>query len=162
MWRMPPHHTCAADTLLKRMDGSWRTGPPTTQGQGITFVLDAETCRVLRRHRKVQLEQRIALGDMWQGDGAVVFTRTDGRPLRPSDVSKAFTTVVRTLGLPPIGVHRLRHSFATLAIRSGVPVHILSRRLGHASVGITLSTYAHARPSDDRDAAERAAAIFGT
>jgi integrase len=128
-----------------------------------TIALDRETCRVLRGHRKAQLAERLALGEVWQGDGSDVFVRPDGGPLRPSDVSKEFTKRARRLGLPPIGVHGLRHSYASASIRAGVPVHIVSRRLGHASVGITLDVYAHALPSDDRDAAERAAAaIFGT
>ena len=92
-----------------------------------------------------------------------MFTRPDGRPLRPSDVSHAFTRAARAAGLPSIGVHGLRHTYATLSIRAGVPPHIISRRLGHANVGSTMTVYAHAFPSDDREAAERAAAfLFGT
>jgi integrase len=50
-----------------------------------------------------------------------------------------------------------------LAIRAGVPAHVVSKRLGHANVGITMSVYTHAFPSDDRDLAERVAAVmFGT
>lgn len=127
------------------------------------IALDRETVRVLKAHRKTQTTERLAVGPLWLGDGLSVFTRTDGLPLRPSDVSHAFTKVVRTLGLPEVGVHGLRHTYATLAIRAGIPAHIVSKRLGHANVGITMTVYAHAFPSDDRDAAERAAAVlFGT
>jgi integrase len=89
-----------------------------------------------------------------------MFTRADELPMRPSDVSQAFTNVVRRLGLPEVGVQGFRHTYATLAIRAGVPAHVVSKRLGHANVGITMSVYAHAFPSDDRDAAERVAAVM--
>lgn len=128
-----------------------------------TLALDRETVRVLRAHRKRQSEERLALGPLWVGVEGDVFTRPDGRPLSPSDVSHAFTRAAQAVGLPSIGVHGLRHTYATLSIRAGVPPHIISRRLGHANVGITMTVYAHAFPSDDREAAERAAAfLFGT
>lgn len=128
-----------------------------------TLALDRETVRVLRAHRKRQSEERLALGPLWVGVEGDVFTRPDGRPLRPSDVSHAFTRASQAVGLPSVGVHGLRHTYATLSIRAGVPPHIISRRLGHANVGITMTVYAHAFPSDDREAAERAAAfLFGT
>ena len=127
------------------------------------IALDPETVRVLRAHRRRQAEERLALGPLWRGDGTPVFTRPDGLPMRPSDVSHAFTKVVRTLGLPEVGVHGLRHTYATLAIRAGVPAHVVSKRLGHANVGITMTVYAHAFPSDDREAADRVARVmFGT
>jgi integrase len=128
-----------------------------------TLALDGETLRVLRTHRRRQTEERLAAGPLWEGLEGDVFTRPDGQPLRPSDVSHVFTRAARAAGLPSIGVHGLRHTYATLSIRAGVPAHIISRRLGHANVGITMTVYAHAFPSDDREAAERAAAfLFGT
>jgi integrase len=127
------------------------------------IALDPETIRVLKAHRRKQAEERLAVGPLWRGDGLALFTRPDGLPLRPSDVSHAFTKVVRALELPEVGVHGLRHTYATLAIRAGIPAHIISKRLGHANVGITMTVYAHAFPSDDREAAVRAAAVlFGT
>lgn len=56
----------------------------------------------------------------------------------------------------------LRHSYATAALRAGVSPEVLAKRLGHASVVVTLSIYAHVFEQDDQAAAERVAdAIFG-
>ncbi len=62
---------------------------------------------------------------------------------------------------PRIGAHGLRHTYAT-GIRAGVSPEVVSQRLGHASVVITLSLYAHVFEQDDQAAAELTAdAIFG-
>lgn len=124
------------------------------------IAIDASTTTALRSHKRRQAEERLSLGALWPTDGQAVFTRPDGLPLRPSDVSHAFTRKVRALGLSEIGVHGLRHTYATLAIRAGIPAHVISKRLGHSSVSITMDVYAHAFPSDDREAAERVAAVL--
>jgi integrase len=56
-------------------------------------------------------------------------------------------------------LHDLRHTHGTLLLRRGVPVHVVSRRLGHASEAITLTVYAHVLPDQGRLAADVAAAI---
>ena len=53
-------------------------------------------------------------------------------------------------------LHDLRHSYATAALAAGVSVKVLSQRIGHADVGVTLAIYAHVLPGDDEDAARRA------
>lgn len=72
-----------------------------------------------------------------------------------------FTRRVDAAGLPRVGVHGLRHTWATLALRAGVPVKVLSERIGHADPLITMQVYAHALGGDDAAAAEvTAPAIF--
>ncbi len=69
---------------------------------------------------------------------------------------------VDAVGLPRIGVHGLRHTWATLALRAGVPLWVVSERIGHSDPAVTMSIYAHALDGDDQAAAETAArAIFG-
>lgn len=59
------------------------------------------------------------------------------------------------------GLHQLlRHTYATLAIRNGVPVKVVSERLGHASVAITMSIYQHVSEADDEAAAEATAGFL--
>lgn len=67
---------------------------------------------------------------------------------------------MRRAGLPAVDVHGIRHSYATAALRAGVSPEVLSARLGHADVAITLSIYALLRAGDDQDAAARAAAAI--
>jgi integrase len=75
-------------------------------------------------------------------------------------VSRTFTKLVREAQLPRIRLHDLRHTHATLSLQAGVHVKIVSERLGHSSVTITLDTYSHAIPGLQRDAAERVAALI--
>jgi integrase len=55
--------------------------------------------------------------------------------------------------LPPIRLHDLRHTHATLAHQAGVHPKVVSERLGHATVSITLDTYSHAIPALQEEAA---------
>ncbi len=93
----------------------------------------------------------------------VVFTWPDGTLINPERVSKWFERHVRLAGLPKIRLHDVRHSYATTALRQATGWHevkTLSRRLGHASVGMTLDTYAHALPADDREQADTLARLL--
>lgn len=124
-----------------------------------TIALDSGTVDVLRTHRTRQLEEQMHAGPAWQGSG-LVFTMPDGRMIRPNHVSHAFLEHCRDLDLPEIGPHGLRHTYATVALRSGVEPEVVSQRLGHTDVAITLSIYSHVTAADDRRAAETAAAAI--
>lgn len=75
-------------------------------------------------------------------------------------VSRTFTKLAADVGLPQIRLHYLRHTHATLALQAGVHVKVVSERLGHSSITITLDTYSHAIPGLQRDAAEKVAALI--
>ena len=57
--------------------------------------------------------------------------------------------------MPHIRFHDLRHTHATLLPKTGVHAKIVSERLGHANIGITLDTYSHVLPGLQERAAER-------
>ncbi|MBW3578521.1 MAG: site-specific integrase [Actinobacteria bacterium] len=139
----------------------WSTDGKTGSAER-TIALDTSTVAVLRGHRKGQLAERLAEGLSARPDRGLVFCWEDGRPIHPDRASTWFLRHCRALGLPEIGVHGLRHSYATAALRAGVSPHVVSKRLGHASVAITLDVYAHVFVGDDESAAEvAAAAILG-
>ena len=64
------------------------------------------------------------------------------------------------VGLPPIRLHDVRHSYATAALAAGIPAKIVSERLGHANVQITLDTYSHVIPGLDEQAAATVARLI--
>ena len=61
-----------------------------------------------------------------------------------------------------IRFHDLRHTHATLLIAAGVPIKVVSERLGHANPGFTMATYQHVLPGMGADAANRFAALIAT
>ncbi|MDQ3390792.1 MAG: tyrosine-type recombinase/integrase, partial [Actinomycetota bacterium] len=91
---------------------------------------------------------------------SLVVTIGDGSAPNPEAFSNLFQTLARRAGLRPIRLHDLRHSYATSALAAGVPVKVVSQRIGHADIGVTLKVYAHVMPGDDEDAALRADALL--
>ncbi|HUP73005.1 MAG TPA: site-specific integrase [Acidimicrobiales bacterium] len=134
-------------------------GAPKT-GRGTRVVdLDAGTIAALRAHRLHQLEERILIGAGWR-DHDLVFCKVDGDPLHPERVSREFLRRIERWKLPPLTLHGLRHTWATLALKAGVHPKVVQERLGHATIGITLGVYSHVTAGMQREAAEAVAELF--
>ncbi len=133
------------------------SSPKTRKGRRL-IVLDPGTVRALRIERVRQKKERRRAGAPWDPCG-YVFTRADGEPYHPERVSKMFRRASKKAGLPPIRLHDLRHSFATMALGAGLHPKIVSERLGHANIGITLDCYSHVLPAISEEAACRVAAL---
>lgn len=135
---------------------------PKTQRSRRVVALDATTVAALRAWRRRQLEDKLALGPAYNDQG-FVFTRADGRPFDPNDFSREFDRRIKRLGLPRIRLHDLRHTWATLALQAGIHPKVVSERLGHSTIAITLDIYSHVTPTLQREAADAVAArIFGS
>jgi integrase len=134
--------------------------PKTTTGRR-SIALDPSTVAVLRTWRRQQAQERLALGPGYQ-DHDLVFAKPDGRPLHPERFSREFDRRVKRWRLPRITLHGLRHTWATLALASGIPSKIVAERLGHSSTRITDDIYAHVTPTMQTEAARLIAAkVFG-
>jgi integrase len=72
----------------------------------------------------------------------------------PQTLTRAFGAFVRAAGLPPLTLHGLRHTSATLLLQSGVPVRTVSDRLGHTTPAVTATIYSHVLESSRRHAAD--------
>jgi integrase len=137
-------------------------GTPKTAKGARSLRLDAGTTAALKAHRLRQLEERLMVGAGWR-DYDLVFAKVDGSPLHPERFSREFDRRVERWSLPRIRLHDLRHTWATLALEAGVPAKVVSERLGHANISITLDVYSHVNEAMDAGAAERVASvIFGT
>jgi integrase len=88
----------------------------------------------------------------WNEDDLVIDSG-DGSPLSPSGLSAAWPRFLAKAGLPHVRFHDLRHAHATLMLLQGVHPKIVSERLAHASIGITLDTYSHVLPGMQGEAA---------
>jgi integrase len=132
--------------------------PKTARGRR-RIALDPTTISALRRHRKAQAAERLATGPTWSDTG-LVFTHQDGRPLHPEHARRLFDRQLHRVGLPRIRLHDLRHTHATLALQAGIHPKVVSERLGHTTVAMTLDVYSHAIPALEQDAAATVADLI--
>ena len=146
-------------TRVRGADGLTYSAPKTTNGRR-RIALDTETIATLRAHRRAQAAERLRAGPIWH-DADLVFAREDGSPIDPDVVSQAFDRMTARADLPRIRMHDIRHTHASLLLAAGVHPKVVSERLGHASVTITLDTYSHVLPGLQEDAAARLAAVIG-
>lgn len=72
-----------------------------------------------------------------------VFTMPTGGLWDPNELSRRFSRFVRRHALPRFRFHDLRHGYASLAFAAGVPLAVVSKSLGHSSIGITANVYTH-------------------
>jgi integrase len=144
------------------LDGKAHVAESTKTNKGRrTIALDPATVTALQAHLIQRYEELTAAGvDPEQVD--YVFCWEDGSMIYPGLVSKWFRAHAKAALLPRIRLHDLRHSYATAALRAGVPPKVVSDRLVHSTVSFTLDTYTHVLPSHDADAAATiATAILG-
>lgn len=145
--------TLKVSKSAQRIDGARIVTDPKTVSGVRTLSLPAEIVRVLSRHQAQQAEQRLQMGQRWQA-GDLVFTSRVGKPLAHSTAEWCMHGECERLELPRLTPHGLRHLHASVLLSEGLSIPDVSRRLGHASPAITMSTYAHVVKADDRGAAE--------
>jgi integrase len=124
-----------------------------------SLALDPATLAALKAHRLRQAEERSVIGAGYH-DSGLVCTMPDGAPIHPQRISAWFVQHTRAAGLPRIRLHDVRHSYATAALAAGVPPKVISERLGHATIAITMDTYSHVIPGLDEQAANAVARLI--
>ena len=137
-------------------------GPAKTKKSRRVLDVDPGTVAVLRAHKRDRGSLALALAR----DDALVFGDLDGGHRHPERFSRLWNQTVHRaikdgIEFPPIRLHDLRHTHATLLLSDGEPVKTVSERLGHASPSITLTVYAHVMPGDQKRAASRFADLVG-
>jgi integrase len=125
--------------------------PKTVKGRRV-IALDSGTVEVLKAQAARQLDEQQDWDEAWV-DSGLVFTAENGAALDPESVTRYFRQAVKRSMLPSIRLHDLRHTHATLALQAGIHPKVVSERLGHATVSITLDTYSHAIPAMQEEAA---------
>jgi integrase len=116
--------------------------------------LDARTIEILQTWRETQQAEHRLTGRRGRW---TVFARPDGTPIHPDYVSQCFERHLAKSSLPRIRLHDLRHTHATILLKAGVPVKVVSERLGHSSPAFTMTVYQHVLPGMQADAAR----LFG-
>ncbi len=131
--------------------------PVKTRSSRRCIDLDAGTEAVLATWRRRQAADGhgIATEDP-------MFTNTAGTAVHAESLYQLFDRQLRRMDLPRIRFHDLRHTHASLLVAAGVPIKVVSERLGHANPGFTMATYQHVLPGMGADAAHRFSQLIGT
>jgi integrase len=122
-------------------------------GKVRSIVLPSQLVAILRTHRERQASERLAFGEGYQDQG-LVMARPDGTPVPPWNFGAAFKDLVARAGVTPISLHDLRDTHASLLAKAGVPIEVVSQRLGHSGIGVTVERYLTVYTSRDAAAAE--------
>jgi integrase len=147
-----------------------RTFGPTKTGKTRTLDLSAETVALLREHRRVQAELKLANRPDYV-DYGLVFARTHehsrtrdakqlGTPMMARHFDRVLVQLVKATGVRRTTFHGLRHTSATLLLACGIQPHVVQRRLGHSTISTTLNIYAHVLPAQQADAAAKLATLL--
>ncbi len=143
---------------LQKIDGNLKLVHPKTKGSIRKIVLLDYIMPILKNERKKQLENKLFLGEEYK-DGNFVYQQIDGKPYDPEYVTRNFNRIInkisKELNINKIRFHDLRHTHATLLLKAGVNPKIVSERLGHSNISITLDTYTHVLPDMQKEAAEK-------
>lgn len=89
------------------------------------------------------------------GQFTYVLSSSTGNPIQPSILQREFSSIKKRAGIPSekgLGIHALRHSFATNLLRAHVEPKIISKLLGHADIGVTMNIYAHVMQDQKQEA----------
>ena len=137
------NRTLAVTKQVNRINGELVVSPPKTRNSVRTLALPQQAVDLLiAEHKKHSTNPYLfpspKTGTMYDPDA---FRRTHDK-------------ILKAIGAEHIRFHDLRHTFATLSLKSGVDVKTLSGALGHYSAGFTLNTYTHATAQMKQDAAD--------
>lgn len=118
------------------------------------IALSPSLAVLLREYKAEQAALKHSIG-LVSGIRDLVFSQIDGSPIDPNSITKSFRKLVKSIGINGIRFHDLRHTHASLMLQQGIHPKIVSERLGHSSINITLDTYSHVLPGLQEAAALR-------
>ncbi len=146
-------------TLLYTADKGLFEDTPKTASSNRMIKVAQEPLKLLKKHKIEQTARRLQCGDQWYHND-YVFSAWNGKAMHPSSAGSWFKNFLKRYDLPPITLHSLRHTNASLLIANGINITTVSKRLGHANTSITTSVYAHAIKTADEIAADTLENIF--
>jgi len=149
-------HATVARSLSQTRAGLEFKGTKTDEAR--VLKIPEDILPKLEAHRKQQDTFRAQFGPDYQADLDLVFANPDGSPLKPDSISATVSVLFKRLGIAkPKGgsLHLLRHTMASQMLASGVPVPVVSQRLGHSSVRTILDIYSHALAGADDEAVRK-------
>ncbi|WP_336774248.1 site-specific integrase [Paenibacillus sp. MMO-58] len=150
--------TLQVNQTLTNYGKSLKFGAKTVSGVR-TISLPDKLIEFLLEHRKFYEETineiKNQLGKDFVDYDLVVFNYSTGGTVFPSNLTKTYIKDVKGSGLPHIPFHSLRHTHATMLIEQNVNVKLISERLGHSKIAVTLDVYSHVTPNMQHEVASQ-------
>ncbi|MFS1511846.1 tyrosine-type recombinase/integrase [Chengkuizengella sp. SCS-71B] len=135
-------------------DGKGFNSHTKTNAGNRLISIDKQTAIELDHHRKTTLnEEKLKAGPVYT-DLGLVMPSNIGTPVNPRNLLRSMESLIKTIDITKISFHDLRHTHATLLLKQGVHPKIVSERLGHANIRITLDTYSHILPNMQKNTAD--------
>lgn len=143
-------------TLVWRKGGGWYFGEPKTARSRRTVTFPEPLAKLLRAHRSKQAEIRLKTGAAYANDN-LVFATLEGTPLSLRNLTQRhFKPILKRAKLSEsLRLYDLRHTCATLLLAANEHPKVVSERLGHASITLTLDTYSHVLPTMQQAASDK-------
>ncbi|MCY9764103.1 site-specific integrase [Paenibacillus alvei] len=124
--------------------------------------IDDRTVAELKKRKIMMSKEKLSAGAVYRDNDLVIGTSV-GTPISPRNILRTFERFLKKSELPEITIHDLRHTHASLLLKQGVHPKIVSERLGHSSIKITLDLYSHLLPNMQKETADQfGAMLFGT
>jgi integrase len=125
-----------------------------------TVGLPPVALQALEEHRRLQREAKLRYRPLWH-DSDLSFTTQIGTPPDPNDVSRDFQAFLARQELPKVRFHDMRYAPGSIMLATGVPMHVVSRILGHSNIATTIDIYGHVEDGSLDDAAVRMGQALG-
>lgn len=144
-----------------RTGDGWQFTKPKTSRSRRNIPLGASILHAVIEHRRTQAEARLKLGSQYENHD-LIFATAHGQPImRRNLFARHFKPILKAAGLPQtIRLYDLRHSCASLLLSANEHPKVVSERLGHASIVLTLDTYSHVLPTMQQAASEKMESIL--
>jgi integrase len=141
-WRDVDLDTARITVEVARVQLGWEAAESSVKSAASDGVvaLDADSVSVVRAWRRVQLAERLAMGEQWTDTG-LVFVLEDGTAYHPDRLTDIIEWEAFRAGLPPIRFHDLRHCAASIAHAAGASMKDIQALLRHSSLTITADLY---------------------
>lgn len=144
---------------FQRVGNQYELTKPKTEKSRRSIAMMDVTIKELKNLRIKQIEIKMGLGIKFTDDDFIC-SWDNGTPFRPHYISDIFRNAVSNLMYPKIRFHDLRHTHATMLLSKDVNPKIVSERLGHSTINITLDTYSHVLPNMQKEAVKKLNQLF--
>lgn len=133
---------------------------PTKNDKARTLTVAPFVMDILKKVRREQAANRLAMGMAWQNEFNLVFTDQLGKHIVPQTALKRFKAAAAKIGRPDARFHDLRHTYAVTALQEGDDVKTVQQNLGHATAAFTLDVYGHVSEKMKKESAARMQSYF--